>query len=213
MEKGGNDSSTGFEKLAVGVATVLAFAVEIFRGFGEKIGSVKDKQSEKTHMEPTNNSDVSVDLARADMTGWDGAPLKRAAITAIILYAQMTQKVELLFAKGAQKIERGIGNLDRLAGIEKNEKYKALTRVIFAIAIAIIPGAILGFADGSPAGIANQAQSRKPLEKPPAPRKTGGYDVHANDEFYRIAFAKPPQRNTFVVAQPPMKRQNDAKLS
>ena len=191
MDKNGIDFYKALEKLFVGIGTTLGFAYEILRGVGENIGIVKDRQGGKTDGKPTNVSDVPVDLARAGMVGWDGAALRRAAIPAIIVYVN-----------GAEKIARGIEKIDTLAGMEQGENGKWLTRAVFAIAIAIIPGGALEVAGLAPARVAKPAQKKKPQEKT-APRKASGMEMHKNDTFYKMAFSRPLPKSTFVAAPQP----------
>ena len=85
MDKNGTNFYKALEKLFVGIGTTLGFAYEILRGIGENIGIVKDREGGKADGEAASISDVPVDLSRAGMDGWDGAPLRRVAIPAIIL--------------------------------------------------------------------------------------------------------------------------------
>ncbi len=111
--------------------------------------------------------------------------------------------------KNAQKSM--IGAIDRLAGVENNEKGKWKVRAAIIGAIAI-PIAIVAIVIGFHAKEANQGQGKKVQEKiAPAPRKATGMQVHKNDALYQMAFGS-AQRKTFVLAsqQPAAKSRQPA---
>ena len=96
--------------------------------------------------------------------------------------------------------KRMIGTIDRLAGIEQKEKGKPFIRSAI-IALIAVPIAIIAFNIWSLASNAKPAQEKKPREKTaPAPRKAEGVRVHANDAFYKMAFARPLPKNTFAIS-------------
>jgi len=181
MERDGTHSDYNYSKpnRAIEAGIMLAELSSLARAAGEWLGILKVQPLGKKKPEGSGF--------------WEKAKknFRHAAIPAIMAYV-----------RGERKVEKGTESLDRLAGVEKNEKGKWKVRAAI-IALIAVPMAIIAFNIWSLASNAKPVQENKKQEKEaPAPRKATGMKMHKNDALYQMAFGSTP-KNTFVAVQKP----------